>query len=162
MRALACLLLMFCASAGAYDTSNKAPVFSGTNLQDGKPLNLAKLRGRVVYVDFWASWCAPCRQAMPLLEQASKDLGAQGLTVIGVNADEDEAEARRALQTAGISYPVIFDRGHEAANDYEVQDMPSAYLIDRKGRIQAIHRGFRTSQWTERRAEIEKLLKEKK
>lgn len=160
MRVLACLLLLFCANAAAYDTSDKASVFSGTNLQDGKPLKLSKLRGRVVYVDFWASWCAPCRQSMPLLEQMSKDLGPQGLTIVGVNVDEDEAEARRTMQAAGITYPVLHDPS--VANDYEVQDMPSAYLVDRQGRVRAVHRGFRSSQWAGRRAEIEKLLKEKK
>lgn len=155
---LACLLIVQNSVATARP---RAPEISGVNVQDGKAVKLSRLRGQVVFVDFWASWCTPCRKSLPLFESLQQELEGQGFSMIGINMDTDEKAAQRAMQSAGIHYPVLRDPEGKIALDYEVDDMPSAYLIDRHGRMHSVHRGFRTSTFPALRAEIERLLQEK-
>lgn len=160
--AAALALLLASSSAFALETGQRAPDFSGVKLQDGKTLKLSSLRGKVVYLDFWASWCAPCRVSLPMLDELHQDLAAQGFSVIGVNVDENIEDARRVLQRHALAYPVVRDIGEKTLLAYDIQDMPYAYLLDRQGRVQAVHRGFRASEFPALRTQIEALLKEKK
>ncbi|QJR14714.1 TlpA family protein disulfide reductase [Usitatibacter palustris] len=122
---------------------------------------LAAHRGKVVYVDFWASWCVPCRLSMPLLDGLYKQKGAAGFVVVGINKDTKAENAERFLKKVPITFPWIPDEGDGAAKAFAVKAMPSGYLIDRKGVVRVVHRGFTESTAQSLAAEIDKLLQEK-
>lgn len=116
----------------------------------------AQLQGRVVYVDFWASWCVPCRASFPWLEELHRKYGEQGLVVLGINKDQEPADAGKFLARYPASFPLLRDPGDALARGFAVRGMPSAYLIDRRGTIRHTHVGFRQ----ESAAELERLLVE--
>jgi thiol-disulfide isomerase/thioredoxin len=122
--------------------------------------SLAELRGKVVYLDFWASWCGPCRKSFPLLEKLRQQLGPQGFEVLAVNVDEFEADALQFLTEIPVSYPVVRDGSGSAPQTYGILGMPTAYLIDRGGVVRLVHAGFKTSDAEKLRIEINKLLGE--
>lgn len=131
-----------------------------TPLHAEQPIDLRTLRGKVLYVDFWASWCRPCTQSFPFLNALDRDLRARGLEVVGINVDEREADAHRFL----TSYPASFRLGADATGRcpraFEVQAMPSSYLVDRRGIVRHVHLGFRPGQAPKLRQAIEALLAE--
>ncbi len=124
------------------------------------PVDLRELRGRVVYVDFWASWCAPCRKAFPFLNMLEAELGQRGLQVIGVNVDEDAASARKFLERVPARFSVGRDQGGRCPRAFGVQAMPSSYLIDRSGVVRYVHLGFRPEDAALLRGRVEQLLAE--
>jgi cytochrome c biogenesis protein CcmG, thiol:disulfide interchange protein DsbE len=107
------------------------------------PLDLAGLQGRVVYVDFWASWCVPCRESFPFMNHLQQELGPQGLTIIAVNVDRDHAAAERFLRAHPASFLIVFDPEGRLPEQFMVRGMPSSFVIDRKGQVQVRHEGFR-------------------
>jgi peroxiredoxin len=119
-----------------------------------------ELRGRVVLIDFWASWCAPCAHAFGFLNALQDEFGARGLTVVGISVDKDAADARRFLQRYPASFPTAIDSGGECPRAFGVKAMPSSYLVDREGRVVEVHRGFRNGDVTERRRAVMKVLDE--
>lgn len=139
---------------------DSAPACQASAMSAGKRLDLAAHRGRVVYVDFWASWCAPCAKAFPFLNRLDAEFGQSGLTVVGISVDERLADAERFLKR----FPARFETAHDATGScpraFGVIGMPSSYLIDRHGRIRAIHVGFRDGDAVQRTEEIERLLRE--
>jgi peroxiredoxin len=164
LNGVALAVLALCAAlvalpAGAVAVGEPAPALVAPQA-DGEPMSLAALRGRVVYVDFWASWCGPCRQAMPAYEKLWKELGAQGLTVLGVNVDSEREPANRALKQAGTTFPVVFDPKGRWPESFGLPAMPTAYLIDRKGVVRYVHAGFRSGDVAGLRARIDALLRE--
>ncbi|MDP1558995.1 MAG: TlpA disulfide reductase family protein [Nitrosomonas sp.] len=137
-----------------------APSCTLTEL-DGAPVhNLQELQGQVVYVDFWASWCPPCVRSFPFLNQLAHDLKDQGLRVVGVNLDENLADAEKFLVKYPADFSIVTDPGKQCAKDFNVIAMPSSYLIDRKGVIRHIHQGFRVGEVQALRHMIEQLLME--
>jgi thiol-disulfide isomerase/thioredoxin len=145
--------------AGAVAVGDAAPALVAPQA-GGESFSLAELRGRVVYVDFWASWCAPCRAAMPEYEKLWKELAPQGLTVVGVNVDSKRELALRAITQVGASFPVVFDPQGQWPKAFDLPAMPTAYLVDRKGVVRHIHAGFRAGDARDVRARIEALLQE--
>jgi thiol-disulfide isomerase/thioredoxin len=133
-----------------------------TSLTDKQSYNLQQFKGKVIYVDFWASWCGPCAKSFPFMNELSRDLKNKGLQVIGVNMDETPADAQNFL----AQYPASFDiakaaNGNEqCAKDFGVQAMPSTYLVDRKGTVRQVHLGFRAGEAKELRTLVEQLLSE--
>ena len=128
---------------------------------DGTPVhNLNELQGKVVYVDFWASWCPPCVRSFPFLNQLEHDLKDQGLQVIGINLDEKIADAETFLEKYPVNFEIAQDPDKQCATDFGVIAMPSSYLIDRKGVIRHVHQGFRTEDAKDLRLAIEYLLTE--
>lgn len=117
-----------------------APGFMLT-LFDGRTLRLADLRGKVVFLNFWASWCPPCRAEAPELEATWRLLREQGVVFLGVNTQDEEPRARAFLEEFGISYPNGRDAGGRIAIDYGVWGLPEAYVIDAEGRITYKHIG---------------------
>ena len=117
-------------------------------------LDLAAYRGRVVVVDFWASWCAPCRKSIPWLNQMRARYGDRGLVVIGVNVDKDRGDAARFMREVPIDFEVVYDPAGAIAAGYEVEGMPSSYVYSRDGKLVARHLGFQNA----RRPEYEALL----
>ncbi len=122
------------------------------------PLDLSAHRGRVVVVDFWASWCKPCRQSIPWLNSLKAKYGASGLTIIGVNVDAERGDADRFLRDVPIDFEVVFDPDGNIARQFKVQAMPTSYLIDRAGRITETHLGFREASKSGTEASIKALL----
>lgn len=128
-------------------------------LEDGKPLiNLDSLRGKVVYLDFWASWCGPCRVSFPLLDELRRDLGPQGFEVLAVGVDEFEKDAIRFVREFPVSYPVVLDATGETPGRYGILGMPTGFLLDRKGVIRLMHQGFHRQDVEKLRVHILQLL----
>ena len=121
-------------------------------------LDLGKLRGRVVYLDFWASWCGPCRKSFPWMSDMQARYGGQGLSVVAVNLDQDRALADRFLAAYKPGFTVAYDQQGVSAEKYEVKGMPSSYLIDRAGRIHTRHVGFREQEKARLEDEIRTLV----
>ena len=122
------------------------------------PPGLAPVEGRVVWVDFWASWCVPCRRSFPWLNSMHRKYGADGLQIIAVNLDKDRALADRFLAEVPAEFALRFDPAGELAKHYGVQAMPSSYLIDARGNVFATHAGFRTSDTADYEQAIENAL----
>jgi cytochrome c biogenesis protein CcmG/thiol:disulfide interchange protein DsbE len=117
-----------------------APTFA-LPLFDGHTFRLEDLRGKVVFVNFWASWCPPCRAEVPMLEAAWRRLGPQGVAFLGINTQDEEPRARAFLQEYGISFPNGRDPVGRIAIDYGVWGLPEAFIVDREGRITYKHIG---------------------
>jgi thiol-disulfide isomerase/thioredoxin len=124
----------------------------------GEPLDLERLRGKVVVVDFWASWCEPCRHSFPWLNEMQVKYADRGLVIIGVNVDRDSAQAQRFLRETPARFRIVYDPAGALATRYDVPGMPSSYVIDRNGDIVARHIGFRTALRQDREAELQQVL----
>jgi len=136
-----CLVAAGAQSAAPKDLLNKpAPGFSLKTL-DGRPLSLAQLRGKVVLLNFWATWCAPCEIEMPVFAGWQGRYGPQGLQIIGISMDDDSALARRAVDRLKLNYPVAMGTARLGANYGGVLGLPLTFLIDRRGVIRARFQG---------------------
>ena len=122
-------------------------------------LDLAAYKGRVVVVDFWASWCTPCRRSIPWLNQMRARYADRGLVVIGVNVDKDGEDAARFMGEVPIDFDVVYDPDGTLAERYAVEGMPSSYVYSRDGELVARHVGFQTSKRSEYEALLGRLLK---
>jgi cytochrome c biogenesis protein CcmG, thiol:disulfide interchange protein DsbE len=109
-------------------------------------LDLSAYRGKVVYVDFWASWCAPCRESFPWLDGLVREYASKNFVVIGVNVDKDRDRAERFLNETPADFPIVYDPHGDLAAAYKVAGMPSAILIDRAGHVRFQHAGFSAKQ----------------
>ncbi|MBX3617085.1 TlpA disulfide reductase family protein [Nitrosomonas sp.] len=129
---------------------------------DGKPaLELQDLRGKVVYMDFWASWCPPCVKSFAFLNQLEQEMGEQGVHVIGVNLDEKVKDAQEFLTKHPANFSIVADPSKECAKALEVMAMPTSYIIDKKGNIRHVHQGFRPGETEELRALVTQLVDER-
>jgi len=109
---------------------------------DKGTIKLSSLKGKVVYVDFWASWCPPCRESLPWMDKLQYQYEDLGLVVIGINLDSDKRDARKFLKKMPISFTIAYDPDGHIADAYEVDVMPTSYLIDRDGNLIDTHLGF--------------------
>lgn len=123
-------------------------------------LRLSEYRGRVVLINFWATWCGPCRQEMPVLEKLHQKYERSGLTVLGVNMDEDPRDAREMAKALRVSFPVLFDLEKNVSRTYDVDAMPATVLVDRDGTVRYIHRGYRPGVEDQYIQRVRALLKE--
>jgi cytochrome c biogenesis protein CcmG, thiol:disulfide interchange protein DsbE len=121
-------------------------------------LDLARYRGRIVLVDFWASWCAPCRQSFPWLNEMQAKYRDSGLVVIGVNVDRERVEAERFLQQTPARFQIVYDPDGSLAARYELPGMPSTYVFGPDGELVGRHIGFRNAAREERETELRRLL----
>ena len=122
------------------------------------PLDLARFRGKVVLVDFWASWCEPCRHSFPWLNAMQAKYGDRGLVVIGVNVDRNRADADRFLYEVPATFQVVYDPAGALATRFDLPGMPASYIIGRTGDVVAHHIGFRSGLSADREAELKQLL----
>lgn len=153
---LLCAATIFAASVCAADA---APDFK---LPSAKGMvELSKLKGKVVYVDFWASWCAPCRKSFPWMNDLHKKYKDQGLEVVAVNLDKSREPIDQFLAKTPADFTIAYDPSGGAANNYKVSGMPSSYLIDRSGQLQVSHIGFRDKDKEEIEGKIKELLAKK-
>ena len=138
--------------------AKQAPSFSLPSISG--TVNLQKLQGQVVYVDFWASWCSPCRKSFPWMNNIANKYKDMGLTVIAINLDKERELAMEFLNDIPHGFTIAFDPEGEIASQYKVNAMPSSYLIDRNGHIQYTHFGFRDDKKSEIETNIKSLLKQ--
>jgi peroxiredoxin len=137
----------------------QAPDFTLKNLAGGN-LRLNEQRGRVVLVNFWATWCGPCKQEMPHLTRLYDKYRAAGFVLLGVNVDEDPRQAAAVAARLGVSFPVLFDADKTVSRLYDLQSMPATVLIDRDGRVRYLHRGYREGLEEAYDRQIRELVKE--
>jgi thiol-disulfide isomerase/thioredoxin len=121
-------------------------------------LDLARYRGKVVLVDFWASWCEPCRHSFPWLNAMQARYADRGLVVIGVNVDRERADADRFLQDVPARFQIVYDPAGALASQYDLPGMPASYVIGPNGDVVARHIGFRSNLRAQREAEVQQLL----
>jgi len=122
-----------------------APAFTLPN-GAGESLVLNDLRGQVVYVDFWASWCGPCKRSFPWMNELQQKYGGKGLVIIAINVDKKREDAQRFLSTTPAQFRIVYDVAGLTPAAFEVKGMPSSYLIDAQGRVVAAEQGFREEQ----------------
>ncbi len=148
--------------ARAHDTLGPGQAAPDLRLpaSDGTVVSLAASRGKVVLVDFWASWCGPCKASFPALDALYQDLRDRGFEVIAVNVDEHRSDAAAFLADMPHSMPVVFDPKGTAPRAFGVAGMPTSFLIDRSGRVRFVHTGYTAKTIDAYRKEIEQLLAE--
>lgn len=138
-----------------------APEVTLPSLSGSGDISLSSLRGKVVYLDFWASWCPPCRVSFPIFEELRNELGPAGFEIYAISVDESEEEANQFLQaTTPVNFLLVRDATGAAPTAYGVPGMPTGYLIDRKGVVRIIHHGFKKSDGAKLRAAVVQLLGE--
>jgi cytochrome c biogenesis protein CcmG, thiol:disulfide interchange protein DsbE len=143
--------------AGAVGVGDAAPAFS-LPTESGKAIALETLRGQVVYVDFWASWCGPCRRSFPWMNDMQQRYGDRGFKVVAINVDKKRTDADRFLQANAARFAVVYDPDGKAPLAYAVAGMPSSYLIDRNGNVAAVEAGFLDERTAAREDAIRSLL----
>jgi len=132
-----CLIIMF--SGQTY--AQKAPTFVLPG--DKQNINLAKLKGKVVYLDFWASWCDPCRKSFPWMNDMHSRYDSNKFTIIAVNLDSSKKDASKFLHKMPADFPIAYDPEGTVASKYNLKAMPSSYLIDKSGSLVYSHKGYR-------------------
>jgi peroxiredoxin len=146
-------------SISAGPMSGTAPNFS-LRAKDGGEVSLADLQGQVVMVNFWATWCGPCRQEMPHLEALYQRYSDLGFTLLGVNVEADSSGADKFLKETPVSFPILFDPKSEVSKMYDVIAMPSTVIVDREGNMRFIHHGYKPGYENEYQTQIRALLRE--
>ena len=127
---------------------------------DRADLFWSQYKGQVVMVNFWATWCGPCQQEMPLLDQMYKKYKPAGFTLIGVNVDKEGPAVKDLMARKPVSFPVLLDPANQVSKAYHVDEMPSSVIVDRKGEIRYIHRGYRPGDENEYQDRIRQLIRE--
>ena len=145
--------------AASETISGKAANFT-LKSRSGKNIKLSELRGQVVMLNFWASWCGPCRKEMPLLEKIHKKYKRLGFTLLGVNVEENSSAAKKYLRDVKVSFPILFDRTNKTSKLYNVSAMPTTILIDRNGNKRFLHKGYKPGYENDYKKQIKKLLRE--
>ncbi len=156
-RLTATTLLLSLLLSTASQAMDIAPGFTLDGMK--APVSLEQQKGKVVYLDFWASWCAPCRQSFPWMNELKQRYGTQGLTIIAVNLDKQREDSKAFLAATQSEFTIAFDPEGKTAELYQVEGMPSSYLIDRDGKLHHRHIGFRTRDKAALESHIEELLK---
>lgn len=128
--------------------------------RSGDNIRLEDHRGEVVMLNFWASWCGPCRQEMPLMDDIYSRYQDLGFTILAVNVDENRDEALRFLDKVPVSYPVLYDPESSVSELYEVPAMPTTVMIDRDGNARYIHYGYKPGYEAEYETQIRELVRE--
>jgi cytochrome c biogenesis protein CcmG, thiol:disulfide interchange protein DsbE len=156
-----CLGVVMMCGAGLFSTVALAatPGFPAPQFQfqgPKGPVSLADLKGRLVYVDFWASWCGPCRSSFPWMNSLQQKYGKQGLQVVGINLDQNQSDAGKFLSEVPASFPIVFDPKSALPKAYGVKGMPTSFLVDQSGNVIVQHQGFRDAD----KAELENLIRQ--
>lgn len=156
---LAIVLLLAAASASAADKSTPAPDFT-LKSSTGANVKLSELRGQVVMINFWASWCGPCRQEMPLLDKLYHRYKGLGFTLLGVNVEPNSSDAQKLLKDIPVSFPILFDTSNKVTKLYGVAAMPSTAVVDRDGKVRFLHQGYVPGDEAEYEKQVRALLRE--
>ncbi len=160
---LLCLSALLLATApltqASVSPAQAAPDFTLRNLAGGN-VRLAEQRGQVVLLNFWATWCGPCRVELPHLERLHTKYRSAGFVLLGVNVDDQAGPGQQMAQRMGLSFPVLHDADKAVTRRYDVGAMPGTVLIDRDGTVRHLHRGYREGMEQQYEEQIRALLKE--
>jgi peroxiredoxin len=126
----------------------------------GENLRLSEYRGDVVMINFWATWCGPCRQEMPLLNELYTRYERVGFNLLGVNIDDDSRRAMQMIEELGVDFPVLFDSRKDVSKLYEVEAMPVTVLVDREGNVRYVHHGYKPGYEDKYLDQVRSLLRE--
>jgi peroxiredoxin len=126
----------------------------------GENLRLSEFRGDVVMINFWATWCGPCRQEMPLLDELYSRYQRVGFNLLGVNIDDDSNRAMEMINELGVSFPVLFDASKEVSRLYQVDAMPVTVIVDREGNVRHVHQGYKPGYEQKYLDQVRALLRE--
>lgn len=163
IRRLVALLLGFAAAfatqAGAVSLQETAPDFTLKSLE-GSNLRLQEYRGQVVLINFWASWCGPCRQEMPLLDRLHHRYEDTGFAVLGVNVEGEFGPAQEVVQKTNVTFPILIDDGQKVSEMYKLKAMPSTVVVDRDGVIRYIHHGYKPGDEAKYVEVVKQLIRE--
>ena len=151
----------------ALATSSALPVVAPTTpapdftlrAMDGPNMRLQEQRGRVVMINFWATWCGPCRQEMPHLNRLYEKYRASGFVLLGVNVDDDTRNAAEVATKLGVKFPVLLDTDKRVSKLYDLSTMPSTVIIDRDGKVRYVHKGYLTGYEDTYDKQVRELLK---
>jgi len=150
---------VFLESAWALNVGDRVPsclLKNMNNTTDG--VNLEQLKGKPLYIDFWASWCGPCVKSFPYMDKVERIYKNKGFQVLAINLDENIEDAYEFLKKIPVGFSILQDKGQQCAKKFDVKAMPSSYLIDRQGIVQYIHLGFRSGEVNELEAQLEKIV----
>ena len=163
-RLTAALLLLAAAASSAASPAAVTPLAPAPDFTlksaEGPNLRLREQRGQVVLVNFWASWCGPCRQEMPHLNRLYDKYRASGFTLLAINIDDDARAGAATAGKWGLKFPVLLDADKQVARQYDLGAMPATVLIDRDGRVRYLHRGYREGAEADYERQIRELVKE--
>jgi thiol-disulfide isomerase/thioredoxin len=158
MTRFALALGLFAASAGAVEPGAPAPAFRLPTFDSAQTVSLADFHGKVVFIDFWASWCSPCRQSLPLYDKLRADYVTADFAVLAIGLDEDIADAKAFLAEHPVKYTTLQNPQGDVAKAFDLKGMPSSYLIDRDGIVRARHVGFEAKDIDALKKEIDGLV----
>ena len=150
------LTLLLSCSAMAVEVGQSAPEFDLAGRLAG--IKLSDYKGKTVYLDFWASWCGPCKQSFPWMNEMHSRYNAKGLRVVGVNVDQKTEEAKTFLKDNPASFDVAFDQSGKTPKAYAIKGMPTSVLIGPDGKVLSIHSGFKPEQRDELEQQIKQAL----
>ncbi len=151
---LAVAVAAIATATSAAGVGDPAPAFA-LHDANGGTVTLDALRGQVVYVDFWASWCGPCRRSFPWMNELQRRYGGRGLTIVAINVDKNIADAARFLERNPAQFAIAYDQAGATPLAYAVQGMPSSYVIDARGKVVEVEQGFHD----ERKGALEQRIK---
>ena len=158
--ALLAALAAFAWPASATDGAAPAPPFTLASRAGGE-VSLADLKGQVVMINFWASWCGPCRKEFPALDQIYAKYKPMGFTLVAINVESEKADAEKFLATTPASFPILFDPDNKVSGSYGVSAMPTTVLVDRQGRVRWLHRAYKPGDEAKYIEQIRAALREK-
>jgi peroxiredoxin len=151
--------MLFVTSLQAVTLDKKAPDFTLKSISNSN-LKLSEQAGNVVLLNFWASWCAPCRKEMPLLNDLHNKYKSLGFTVIGVNVEQETNLAKSFISRYPVDFPVLLDDSNKASKLYDVSAMPTTVIIDRNGIVRHLHKGYKDGDEKVYQKLVKKLLRE--
>ena len=154
------LLAAMAISSGAWalGQGDRAPPCAARSLDSGAAIDLAAYRGKVVYLDFWASWCGPCRESFPFMNELDREFRDQGLAIVAVSVDKTAEDARRFVERHPAQFALALDVVAACPAAYDLPGMPTSYLIDRTGSVRAVRAGFRSTDKSEIRRQVAEAL----
>ncbi len=164
MKFISILLASLLLSVGAFASNVKEgatiPSFKVSELTGGGVVDIKSFRNQVVYLDFWASWCGPCRESFPLLNDMRNELKSKGFEVIAINVDSNSDLGLKFLKETPVDYVIGKDSSGKLPAYFNVEVMPTSYIIDKKGVVREIHEGFKSKDMPKLRALVSQLLAE--
>ena len=153
------VLIAMSAHASSVKLKQPAPDFTLKSLEGGN-LRLEEYRGQVVLINFWASWCGPCRQEMPILDRLHQRYEDTGFAVLGVNVEGKEKPAQEIVDKTNVTFPVLIDEGQAVSELYDLEAMPSTVVVDRNGVVRYVHRGYKPGDEAKYVEVVKKLIRE--
>jgi peroxiredoxin len=152
--------ILAASSLAATDLAGQTAPDFALKSASGENLRLSEYRGDVVMINFWATWCGPCRQEMPLLDELYTRYQRVGFSLLGINIDDDSRRAMQMVEDLGVQFPVLFDERKEVSKLYEVEAMPVTILLDREGTVRHVHHGYKPGYEEKYLTQIRSLLRE--